>query len=488
MPGVGAALRPSVASSTADTLPSGIEERVARFVERISTATSNTESQAESAVIAGKSWIDAAPEDYQEDRVPRQRKPMNENALEWPLTRRQALTAGFVAGAGLLVGCGSAGKEPAGWTFVDDRKQMVRLPKRPTRIVAYTTAAAALNEWGVTPVGVFGDDPREDPYLAGFPWDESEVVGSVYGEIDLATLLSLKAELIVSQWYPPPSDSPLFGFRTSAAEADRVAGANCRARRPREREAADRSLRRSRPRARSDTMASAIVRARAAFPQSRGEAVRGRETQVEPADHRRLGRGEHDVRCEAGRHPGDLFTGASACRLSRRRRRRPAEQFRLDHAAKYPRIGILYDARSILLPLSFAKEIPAFAALPAVRANQVAGCGDPPPSYQAYAEAMNDLATAIAGWRQLHLTVPRAGRARLSRRFRASHRQETEDWLLRPPTIATVALVLGLTVAGFIVAGSSPSEMRSMSPSAASRSRARRSKARSKSQRRSPRA
>jgi hypothetical protein len=72
----------------------------------------------------------------------------------------------------------------------------------------------------VTRVGVFGDDPREDPVLTRFARGRSEVVGSVYGEIDGAMPLSLKAELIVSLWYPPPD----FGFRTAslAARATRL--------------------------------------------------------------------------------------------------------------------------------------------------------------------------------------------------------------------------------------------------------------------------
>jgi iron complex transport system substrate-binding protein len=78
------------------------------------------------------------------------------------------------------------------------------------------------------------------------------------------------------------------------------------------------------------------------------------------------------------------------------------DRFGWDKAAKYPADGILYDARSMFLPLRQAKAIPAFAALPAVRAHQIARWhANPPPSYQAYTEAMNDLATTIADWRRL---------------------------------------------------------------------------------------
>jgi ABC-type Fe3+-hydroxamate transport system substrate-binding protein len=54
---------------------------------------------------------------------------------------------------------------------------------------------------------------REDPSLAGFPWHKAQIVGSVYGEIDIEALRTLKADLIVSRWYPPPNDTPVFGVR-----------------------------------------------------------------------------------------------------------------------------------------------------------------------------------------------------------------------------------------------------------------------------------
>jgi iron complex transport system substrate-binding protein len=78
------------------------------------------------------------------------------------------------------------------------------------------------------------------------------------------------------------------------------------------------------------------------------------------------------------------------------------DRFSWDRAAKYRADGIFYDARSLFLPLREAKAIPAFAALPAVRANQIAGWQvNPPPSYQAYTESINHLATTIAGWRRV---------------------------------------------------------------------------------------
>ncbi len=323
---------------------------------------------------------------------------------EWPLTRRQVLTAGLAAGAGFVVGCSSAGNDAAGWTFVDDRKQTVRLPKRPTRIVAYTTAAAALHQWGVTPVGVFGDNLREDPVLAGFPWGESEAVGSVYGEIDLAMLLSLKAELLVSQWYPPPADSPLFGFK-DRAQQERIrsrvpiVGLNGHV-------IATKQIDRFSDLARalgSDTMAGVTVRARAAFlsaAESLSEIARRKSNLRIIAVS-----GDQSTMYVAKLVDlGDLsfYRSRGVPLVSAETSDAYWDRFGWDQAAKYPADGILYDARTMFLPLRQAKQIPAFAALPAVRANQIAGWQvNPPPSYQAYTEAMNDLATTIAGWRRL---------------------------------------------------------------------------------------
>jgi iron complex transport system substrate-binding protein len=329
---------------------------------------------------------------------------MHRKSSKPALTRRQLLAAGAAAGAGFLVGCGSSAPVAGGWAFVDDRKQTVRLRGRPTRIVAYTTAAAALHQWGVTPVGVFGDDPREDPVLAEFPWSKSEVVGSVYGEIDSGKLLELEADLIVSQWYPPPSDAPLFGFKDLKQQEDigsrvPIVGLNGHA-------IATKQIDRFGDLARalgSDTAAPALARARAAFFRAaaglseiarrksklRIIAVSGDQSTMYLAKVVDFG----DLAFYE-RHGLPLVSAETSGAYW--------DRFGWDHAREHAADGILYDARSLFLPLRQAKQIPAFAALPAVRANQVGRWQvEPPPSYQAYTKEMNDLATTIAGWRKV---------------------------------------------------------------------------------------
>jgi iron complex transport system substrate-binding protein len=277
---------------------------------------------------------------------------MSENAIERAVTRRGLLVLGLAGGTGLLVGCGSAARSDAGWTFVDDRMHAVRLKRRPTRIVAYTTAAAALYDWGVTPVGVFGVDPHEDPSLAGFPWGNVQIVGSSYGEVDPGALHSLNAQLIVSRWYPPPDDAPVFGFKDRKQE--RAIGAQVPIVGINGHVIATRQIDRFRDLARAlavNTTSARIGRARAEFV-------------------------------------------TAATNLSRVARRK--SNLRI--------ISVSGDqnARSGVLPLRDAKGIPAFARLPAVRANQIAAWqGDPPPSYQRYTRTINDLAKAIAGWHEV---------------------------------------------------------------------------------------
>ncbi|MGQ0719451.1 MAG: hypothetical protein ACT4NP_19480 [Pseudonocardiales bacterium] len=101
-------------------------------------------------------------------------------------TRRQFL-AGGAAVAALLAGCGRA--DPADpavdaprqpWRFIDDLGVTVELDAPPQRVVAQVSAAGALWDLGIRPIGVFGAQRKAD----GSPED-------AIGQVDLDTVESV---------------------------------------------------------------------------------------------------------------------------------------------------------------------------------------------------------------------------------------------------------------------------------------------------------
>jgi iron complex transport system substrate-binding protein len=327
-----------------------------------------------------------------------------ENVLERALTRRQVLAAGLAVPTLLLVGCGSPEHDTVGWRFVDDRKKTVTLRRRPTHIVAYSTAAAALFQSGVTPVGVFGDDPAAEPGLAGYPWTESALIGSVYGEIDAGKLRSVKADLIVSRWYPTPGRSLVFGFKDLEQQKTidsqvPIVGINGHA-------IATKQIERFADLVRAlgvNTESGPIADSRSEFGKARATlaAVARRTANLRIIA---VSGDQNTLYVAKVADDADLRLYAQlGVPLATARTSEPYwDTVRWEHADKYPADGILYDARTLTMPVSAAKAIPAFAALPAVRANQIGSWRvDTPPSYQAYTSAMNELATTIGGWRKV---------------------------------------------------------------------------------------
>lgn len=96
----------------------------------------------------------------------------------------------------------SATTAPSGgeWTFTDDRGVTITLPKPPERIVAQTTSAAVLWDFGIRPVGVFGPsrlpDGTNDFQAGEIDFNSVEVIGD-YGTLDLEKLVALDADLYV---------------------------------------------------------------------------------------------------------------------------------------------------------------------------------------------------------------------------------------------------------------------------------------------------
>ncbi|MFF5447662.1 ABC transporter substrate-binding protein [Streptomyces sp. NPDC012888] len=137
-----------------------------------------------------------------------------------PDRRRFLALAGLVAAAPLLAACGgseepgTSAKAPSGkpapsgpWSFTDDRGKKIELAKRPERIVAQSHPAAALWDFGIRPVGIFGPQKTEDgkpsPQIGNVDLAKTTSVGTAFGEFQMEKLISLKPELIVTIAYGP---------------------------------------------------------------------------------------------------------------------------------------------------------------------------------------------------------------------------------------------------------------------------------------------
>src|SRR6478609_8994023 len=97
---------------------------------------------------------------------------------------------------------GSATPSAGPWSWTDDLGQTVELDQAPVRVAAYGDAAAALWNFGVTPVAIFTwSDPVEDMMFDGLDLDDTEVVGSTYGEINLEQLAAAQPDIIVATSY-----------------------------------------------------------------------------------------------------------------------------------------------------------------------------------------------------------------------------------------------------------------------------------------------
>ncbi|MGK5530422.1 ABC transporter substrate-binding protein [Streptomyces sp. URMC 129] len=154
-------------------------------------------------------------------------------------SRRALLRTGGALGTGaLLTACGGGNAPTApdsgsgAFRFTDDRGETVELDAVPERVVAYVGSAAALHDYGVTCVGVFGPtvlpDGEPDVQAGRLDIDALTVIGNAWGEFDIETYARLEPDLLVSAvhdppglWYVPPDTAdevsglaPGVGIRT----------------------------------------------------------------------------------------------------------------------------------------------------------------------------------------------------------------------------------------------------------------------------------
>jgi len=109
----------------------------------------------------------------------------------------------------------------AGFVFTDARGITVELPERPVRIVAQVSAAAALWDFGIRPVGIFGPQRNADgsngPQVGDVDLSTVTSLGENWGEFDLEAFAELQPDILISTayagadplWYVPEDAQPV---------------------------------------------------------------------------------------------------------------------------------------------------------------------------------------------------------------------------------------------------------------------------------------
>lgn len=92
------------------------------------------------------------------------------------------------------------------WTFTDGAGNTVTLDSPPQRIVAFSSSAAGLMQFGIEPVGIFTDESTTERSYAEFDLGDIEVIRTAYNELQPESLLALDPDLIVTEYWPRSND------------------------------------------------------------------------------------------------------------------------------------------------------------------------------------------------------------------------------------------------------------------------------------------
>jgi iron complex transport system substrate-binding protein len=317
-----------------------------------------------------------------------------------------ATTVGLAA-ALTLSACGGGGATSAApaadptaqaaqaWTFTDDRGKKLDLPKTPTRVVAQVGAAAALWDFGVRPVGVFGPhkltNGAKDPQVGNVDITKVTGLGNVWDEFNVEQYIALQPELLVSSmyekgtlWYVPEKSkdtieqiAPTAGIMLTGRTASQVIGTY---------EALAKSLgadMKGVPEAKARM--AAATKELAQFKDLKILMVSGGADQMwvvnppEYADIMHLTENGLDIVKPDKVDEGGFFQTLS-----------------WENADMYDADVILYDTRTQALTPEEMMKKPTFTKLPAVKAGQLYPWrAEAPFSYQGYADFLEELVTNL---------------------------------------------------------------------------------------------
>ncbi|GAA3343135.1 ABC transporter substrate-binding protein [Curtobacterium pusillum] len=145
---------------------------------------------------------------------------------------RAALVTSVAVSALLLAGCsgtnssddsagsGSTAASDGAWSYKDATGTTVKVDHTPKRVVVLNDIALSFIEYGLEPVGTFGQlTMAKDARFEGLDTDGIAQLGTGYGDIDLEQLAALKPDLVVTSVYPTDEKGTLddtqpgYGFK-----------------------------------------------------------------------------------------------------------------------------------------------------------------------------------------------------------------------------------------------------------------------------------
>ncbi|TDV42234.1 ABC transporter substrate-binding protein [Actinophytocola oryzae] len=327
-----------------------------------------------------------------------------------PISRRGFLFAtGGLAAAAALAGCGEdtpANASGSGaWEFTDDRGTKVKRDERPEKVVAYVSSAAALWDFGVHPVGVFGPQKTADgeKELQAGNIDLSKVtsLGNAWDDFDVEKFIGLGPDLLVTGLTgTKPTDlwaiTPETGTKVEKT-APILALSEYKVSLPKVISRYEELARALGADVESSTVKSAKEEFQAASDELRdvAKAKAGLKVLVLYADKDGIyiAKPEFFADLSYYRELGlDIVAGGGSEDYW--------EQLSWEQIGKYPADLILTDTRTFALSRQQMAEYPTWTALPAVSAGQVGDwSAEPRFNYTLAAPVIRDLTKAVKGAR-----------------------------------------------------------------------------------------
>lgn len=304
-------------------------------------------------------------------------------------------TAPGKGSSGRASGSGSAAAAGLRWT--DARGRTVRLTKRPTRVVAQSSAAATLLDNGFHVRGVYGELGKVDgklSYQAG-SLDPATftTLGTTYGQFDVEKYAALRPDLLIdlsfddkTLWYVPQnvtkqveSLAPTIAVKMTGYELPQIIDEFLRL--SAQLGADTKSAQLTAAKSSYDAAVAAVRTAAADKPGLRVVAVSREQRSAYFAD--------------AARHP-DLAQLKSLGVHFPTMTTKPGEYFEQiswEQIGRYPADVVIYDAREAAAVTAAVRKIRTWTELPAVRAGQVYPWYPAAPySYRAYGPLYQDVA------------------------------------------------------------------------------------------------